>query len=622
MTRRAVSWCLARPNRWFVLAVVVGFALRLAWVLWVTVEPSGPYSDTGQALSMARQFASFQTYRLHGHVSAFFPVGYPLLLSPFAWLSAHTGWFSLPLAASLVNVAAGTTTIVVGAVLAGRWFGPSERTVAAWVLALAAGPIYLTSAALSETVFAALMLLGLLAVTAIVQGGRSPSRGRLLGLGALLGYLGLVRSPGLFLLLLSLVALRVVAGSWRAVLRPALWLVLGTALFLVPAAVRNGIQVGVWTPTSTNNAAFLCQGHKDDAIADASRLTDEDFRPCFIGTPYAPDPDEAAWYGRTIREAIGWALTHPAEEVRLTWEKTLLVLSDDKQALADGQDFGHHLVASPTWEHRLFYLGDTWHNLVLILGTAGFLVLRRGRAAWPLWAPAVGFIVAAWGGVALDRFHHPTMAILAVPASAMMVAMGRWAAQGVTTASDKASELLETEPPPPPAEGLASASRPRSRWAGPHGHPFHPLVAAVAIGAWVLALPFDLISFVADTAWVYVRGSWLLTGMGVGAALVAALLGLVDLLGIPRGTVAWRAGIRHLLWTDAALVLFAASFVLRNESDFPFHDAVDVAPFVLSLLGLGAVAVGAWLGQRMTYQLGVRVADLDDRLAGFEPDED
>ena len=102
------------------------------------------------------------------------------------------------------------------------------------------------------------------------------------------------------------------------------------------------------------------------------------------------------------------------------------------------------------------------------------------------------------------------------------------------------------EAPPAPAEGLAQAARPAGPWAGPYGRPFHPMVAAVAIGAWVCAFGFDLISQVADPAWVYARGAYVLTGAGVLAGAVAATVGLADLVRVPRGTaVAGAASYYH-----------------------------------------------------------------------------
>ncbi len=140
----------------------------------------------------------------------------------------------------------------------------------------------------------------------------------------------------------------------------------------------------------------------------------------------------------------------------------------------------------------------------------------------------------------------------------------------------------------------------------------------MSTGAWVCALGFDLVSFASSTEWVYARGAWMLTGLGVLAGLAAAFVALADLMALPRGTLAFRTGLRQLLALDVALVAFTVSFLIRNSSDFFFHDPSPVPAVVLSLVGLGALAVTHWLGGILTYGYGVRVATDPERRKGFE----
>ncbi len=675
--RRALRWCVARDQRGYVLAVATGLALRLAWVVWLrAVEPIEAFSDTGRNLAMARQFADFQTYRLNGLVSAFNPPGYPLLLAPVAFVSRVTGWFGLPLGAALVNVAAGTATVALGGLLAQRWFGRTARTAVAWLLAVAAGPIYLTAVALTETVFTALVVAGVVLISAWVLRNRPIPRRSLLGVGALIGFSALVRPPGLLLLLVGAVALRQARGSWRSAARPALAMTAMAVLVVAPWTIRNAVQVGVVTPVSTNSAAFLCQGHGPDAKADVEDMVAADWDRCFRHSPFDPsEPDEAEWAPHITRLAAGWALTHPLEEVELTWDKTYATMVNDHQALADSRDGARRDVAAADTIHRLDRLAEWWHRVALIGGVLALVLLRRARRAWPIWATAGGLVVAVWFGNALDRYHHTTMALLAVLAGALVASFepgraARWVTMGWRRRRDRIKEqravrqeqragpddqpdappdegdpdlldptevpgvpdaveagpaerrgAADAEPSVSPAEALAVASRPAGPWAGPYGRPFHPMVAAVAVGAWVCAFGFDLISQVADTAWVYARGAYVLTAAGVGVGVVAAMLGLADLVRIPRDTRAFRTGVRHLLSMDACLVLFAVSFLVRRTSDFEWHDPVAIVPMGLSVVGLAVLAVGVWLGARLSYTYGVRVALEPDRLRGFETED-
>lgn len=139
------------------------------------------------------------------------------------------------------------------------------------------------------------------------------------------------------------------------------------------------------------------------------------------------------------------------------------------------------------------------------------------------------------------------------------------------------------------------------------GRPVHPVVASMAIGSWLAALGFDAVSWVSNTEWAYARGAWLLTGLGVGAGLVAAQLGAIDLQGIDRSSPALRTGMRHLLAMDLAIVTFALSSVVRAQSEFAYHETASVPALLLSFAGLGALTAGVWLGSSLTYRFGVGV---------------
>src|SRR6184192_2495771 len=82
--------------------------------------------------------------------------------------------------------------------------------------------------------------------------------------------------------------------------------------------------------------------------------------------------------------------------------------------------------------------------------------------------------------------------------------------------------------------------------AGPYGHPFHPILVTVPIGAWVTSLIFDVASHVVDDPGFLARGSVWLIAVGVIGAVVAAIFGLLDLLTIPRGTSAFSTGLLHM----------------------------------------------------------------------------
>src|SRR4051794_6693473 len=94
-----------------------------------------------------------------------------------------------------------------------------------------------------------------------------------------------------------------------------------------------------------------------------------------------------------------------------------------------------------------------------------------------------------------------------------------------------------------PVTSELSAKRPKSAAAGPYGHPFHPMMVTIPIGTWVASLVFDIAAKSSDTnADAYARGALWLIGIGIVGAVLAAGLGLLDWLTIPKGTTASQVG--------------------------------------------------------------------------------
>lgn len=153
---------------------------------------------------------------------------------------------------------------------------------------------------------------------------------------------------------------------------------------------------------------------------------------------------------------------------------------------------------------------------------------------------------------------------------------------------------------------LERAKRPRSVLAGPYGHPFHPILVTVPIGAWVASLVFDLMAAFGDDPEVFARGAYWLIVIGSVGAVLAAVVGLLDLTVIPRGTKAFRTGLTHMALNTAVLVLFVVNVVLRGSQG---NDDASGAGIALSVVALALLSVSGFLGGHLAYKYGVRVAD-------------
>jgi uncharacterized membrane protein len=150
---------------------------------------------------------------------------------------------------------------------------------------------------------------------------------------------------------------------------------------------------------------------------------------------------------------------------------------------------------------------------------------------------------------------------------------------------------------------MRQAKRPVIPVAGPYGHPLHPALVAVPIGAWIASLVFDLGSRFVDNGAFLARGSRWLIVLGVLGALVAAMVGFLDFFAIPGGTPAFRTAVVHLSLNLAVTAAYAVNFLLRDAA----------APRV----GWGPLALSGYLGGKLAYRYGVRVADESTQSEGY-----
>jgi uncharacterized membrane protein len=158
------------------------------------------------------------------------------------------------------------------------------------------------------------------------------------------------------------------------------------------------------------------------------------------------------------------------------------------------------------------------------------------------------------------------------------------------------------------------AKRPAFGAAGPYGHPFHPLLVTLPIGAWVCSLIFDIVARAGHSEASFSRGAYWLIGIGIIGAILAALFGLMDLLGIERGTRAFKTGLTHMGLNVVVLVLFIVDFAIRASKD---HNDPSSAGLVITIIALVLLGASGWLGGMLAYTFGVRVADETHQAEGY-----
>jgi uncharacterized membrane protein len=163
---------------------------------------------------------------------------------------------------------------------------------------------------------------------------------------------------------------------------------------------------------------------------------------------------------------------------------------------------------------------------------------------------------------------------------------------------------------------LSRAKQPVSAaLAGPYGHPFHPILVTVPIGAWVASLVFDIASrFPHDPAFLTKGAMWLIA-VGVLGALAAAMVGFLDLFAIPPGTRAFRTAMVHMTLNLLVTVAYAVDFAWRQKVGSA--PRVEIGMLALSAVSLVALGFSGYLGGKLAYHYGVRVADEATQAEGY-----
>jgi nitrite reductase/ring-hydroxylating ferredoxin subunit/uncharacterized membrane protein len=143
------------------------------------------------------------------------------------------------------------------------------------------------------------------------------------------------------------------------------------------------------------------------------------------------------------------------------------------------------------------------------------------------------------------------------------------------------------------------------------GHPLHPLLTDIPIGAWTVALVLDMIEALRGDK-QYRAGADAAIAIGIIGAGGAAITGLTDWKEIDQE--ARRTGLLHGLLNTIALSLYTASSVQRNRRNRSSARALAYAAF-------GTVMVSGWLGGHLSYsnRIGVKRVSDEEAPTDFTP---
>ena len=135
------------------------------------------------------------------------------------------------------------------------------------------------------------------------------------------------------------------------------------------------------------------------------------------------------------------------------------------------------------------------------------------------------------------------------------------------------------------------------------GHPIHPMLVVVPLGAFIAAVLFDGLSLWGEFPTLALVGYWNIA-LGVAGGLLAAVFGFIDWLAIPVKTRAKRIGLLHGSINVLVVATFALVWLARRA---PADVAATPMLLGIELAALGFGTVAAWLGGELVDRLGVGV---------------
>jgi uncharacterized membrane protein len=160
-----------------------------------------------------------------------------------------------------------------------------------------------------------------------------------------------------------------------------------------------------------------------------------------------------------------------------------------------------------------------------------------------------------------------------------------------------------------PASNLAAAKQAQAHAYGPApskaaiaGHPIHPMLVPFPIALLSLVPVTDIVYTATDsTFWSSV--SYYLLWAGLISAGLAAVVGLVDFLGVPR-VRSVRAGWAHMLLNVTIVALGVVNLLLRRGDTI---EQIVPSGLILSIVATGLLLVSGWYGGELAYRHKVGV---------------
>lgn len=406
----ARTWTHHRGLGGLIAILAVALALRLAWVLTV---PTQPVTDFAWYLDRAIAMAGGQGFSVNGVPTAYWPVGFPAVLSWMLRLLPSLDPVSVGKALNLLlSLGCVGLTFAVGQAMSGR---RAVGLLAAGIMAVHPALVAYSSILAAEPLF---LFLILLATWLALKGADYPALWVLVGLTC--GGAALVRPQAAVLPLILVFGVWVWSRQRGKSLLPMVatgLTVIGLAIALTPWTLRNRTVFGQTFLISLNGGDNLWIGHHPQGNGRYRTPP---------GIPQAPGL-ELANERATRAQALAWMQENPGRSLALIpakWEATFLSTTD-LAYWAFQTKRGQLIVpgAGPDKPLYFFTQGAAWwaNRMLLIAAVVGVVIgLRKtgGRRYATLPLLQVGLVAL----VTAVFFGNPRFGMPAIPFLALLAA--------------------------------------------------------------------------------------------------------------------------------------------------------------------------------------------------------
>jgi uncharacterized membrane protein len=141
------------------------------------------------------------------------------------------------------------------------------------------------------------------------------------------------------------------------------------------------------------------------------------------------------------------------------------------------------------------------------------------------------------------------------------------------------------------------------------GHPLHPPLTDVTIGAYAFATIAAILSKAGVADHATASAWWLALVVALISTALTATTGFVDWIDIEWGSETWRTATLHMTAMLCASGIFLAAALLGHRCYV--HQDISAIPFTLTLVGFAVLTLGGWLGGAIVYVYGMRVLRRD-----------